>query len=198
VTGECIAQVSSQTLRNLNVIDSVTDTLVLRPLICMDKPEIINISREIGAYDFAARMPEYCGVISVKPTTRAKPEKIEREESKFDFSVLEAAIENSRVEPIKDVLSSSEGIMEVDLVQVPEADAVVIDIRAPHEEEQNPLHLTNNEIIKIPFYELMSQLEGLPKDKDVLLYCAKGTMSQMHAQQLKQAGLERAKVFKPS
>ena len=198
VTGECIAQVSSQTLRNLNVIDAVTDTLVLRPLICMDKPEIINISRQIGAYDFAARMPEYCGVISVKPTTRAKPEKIEREESKFDFSVLDAAIESSRVEHIKDVLSSSEGIMDVDLVQIPTADAVVIDIRAPQEEEQNPLHLTNNEILKIPFYELMSHLESLPKDKDVLLYCAKGTMSQMHAQQLKQSGIERAKVFKPS
>src|SRR5690606_1628022 len=41
VTGEAIAQVSSQTLANLNVIDSVTDMLVLRPLITTDKHEII-------------------------------------------------------------------------------------------------------------------------------------------------------------
>ena len=198
VTGECIAQVSSQTLRNLNVIDAVTDTLVLRPLICMDKPEIITISREIGAYDFAARMPEYCGVISVKPTTRAKPEKIEFEETKFDFEVLNEAIKDSRIEAIKDVLSSSEGVMDIDLVQIPATDSVVIDIRSPHEEELNPLHLTNNTIMKIPFYELMAHLEDLPKDRDVLLYCAKGTMSQMHAQQLKQSGIERVKVFKPS
>ncbi|MEY8264028.1 MAG: tRNA uracil 4-sulfurtransferase ThiI [Bermanella sp.] len=197
VTGECIAQVSSQTLRNLNVIDAVTDTLVLRPLICMDKPEIIDISRKIGAYDFAARMPEYCGVISVKPTTRARIEKVEAEEAKFDFSVLQEAIDTKKVERIGNVLSSSEGILDVELVQVPTASDVIIDIRAPHEEEQSPLHLTNNEIIKIPFYELMSRLEDLPADKTVLLYCAKGTMSQMHAQQLQQTGRDNVKVFKP-
>ncbi len=197
VTGECIAQVSSQTLRNLNVIDAVTDTLVLRPLICMDKPEIIDISRKIGAYDFAARMPEYCGVISVKPTTRARMDKVEAEESKFDFDVLKDAIASRKVERINNVLSSSDSIMEVELVHVPDAQDIIVDIRAPHEEEQSPLHLTNNQITKIPFYELMGRLEELPEDKNILLYCAKGTMSQMHAQQLKQTGRENVKVFKP-
>ncbi len=197
VTGECIAQVSSQTLRNLNVIDAVTDTLVLRPLICMDKPEIIDISRKIGAYDFAARMPEYCGVISVKPTTRARMDKVEAEENKFDFTVLQDAITNRKVERINNVLSSTDSVMDVELVHVPDPQDIVIDIRAPHEEELSPLHLTNNQINKIPFYELMARLEELPDDKSVLLYCAKGTMSQMHAQQLKQAGKENVKVFKP-
>ncbi len=198
VTGECIAQVSSQTLRNLNVIDAVTDTLVLRPLICMDKPEIINISRKIGAYDFAARMPEYCGVISVKPTTRARIEKVEFEEGKFDFTVLQEAIANKKVEHINSVLSSSDSVLDIELVQVPDTKDVIIDIRAPQEEEQNPLHLTNNQIIKIPFYELMSRLEELPSNNNVLLYCAKGTMSQVHAQQLQQTGRDNIKVFKPS
>lgn len=197
VTGESIAQVSSQTLRNLTVIDSVTDTLVLRPLIAMDKPDIIDLSREIGVYDFAASMPEYCGVISVKPTTRAKPEKIEAEENNFNFSVLEDAIANARIEKIQNVLRSSEGVTEVDLVQVPAANDLVVDIRHPQEEESAPLHLTNNEIIKIPFYQLLTNMDQLPKDRNILLYCAKGTMSQLHAEQLKQNGLENVKVFKP-
>ena len=197
VTGESIAQVSSQTLRNLTVIDSVTDTLVLRPLIAMDKPDIIDLSREIGVYDFAASMPEYCGVISVKPTTRAKPEKIEAEENNFNFSVLEDAIANARIEKIQNVLRSSEGVTEVDLVQVPAANDLVVDIRHPQEEESAPLHLTNNEIIKIPFYQLLTNMDQLPKDRSILLYCAKGTMSQLHAEQLKQSGLENVKVFKP-
>lgn len=197
VTGESVSQVSSQTLRNLTVIDSVTDTLVLRPLITMDKPEIIDMARKIGVYDFAASMPEYCGVISVKPTTHAKPERIEKEESNFDFSILDAAIESARIERIQNVLASCEGITDVDLVQVPGAEDLIIDIRHPQEEEAAPLHLTNNEIVKIPFYKLASQLEALPKDRNLLLYCAKGTMSQLHAQQLKQNGLETVKVFKP-
>ena len=162
VTGESIAQVSSQTLRNLTVIDSVTDMLVLRPLVSMDKPEIIEISREIGTYDFAASMPEYCGVISVKPTTKAKPERIEKEESNFNFEVLDQAIADARFERIKNVLASSDGVTDIELVQVPETNDLVVDIRHPQEEEQSPLHLPNNEIIKIPFYELNNKLEELP------------------------------------
>lgn len=197
VTGESIAQVSSQTLRNLTVIDSVTDMLVLRPLVAMDKPEIIEISRQIGTYDFAASMPEYCGVISVKPTTRAKPEKIEREEENFNFEVLEQAISDARIERIKNVLSSSEGVTEIELVQVPSTNDLIIDIRHPQEEELSPLHLTNNEIIKIPFYQLNNKLDELPKDKNILLYCQKGTMSQLHAEHLIKEGFKLAKVFKP-
>ncbi|MGL5537891.1 MAG: tRNA uracil 4-sulfurtransferase ThiI, partial [Aeromonas veronii] len=68
VTGECVGQVSSQTLTNLNVIDRVTDKVILRPLITWDKPDIINEARRIGTLEFAETMPEYCGVISKKPT----------------------------------------------------------------------------------------------------------------------------------
>lgn len=197
VTGESIAQVSSQTLRNLTVIDSVTDTLVLRPLISMDKPDIVNISRKIGVYEFAASMPEYCGVISVKPTTRAKFEKIEYEESRFDMSVLEDAIANRRIERIQNVLNSDQGVTDVELVKIPTTNDVIIDIRHPQEVEQSPLYLTNNDIVQMPFYQLLSNMEQLPKDKTMLLYCAKGTMSQLHAEQLIQNGFENVKVFKP-
>ena len=69
VTGESVAQVSSQTLPNLAVIDRATDLLVLRPLVAMDKQDIIAVARQIGTEPFAAHMPEYCGVISVRPDT---------------------------------------------------------------------------------------------------------------------------------
>ena len=77
VTGECVAQVSSQTLRNLSVIDRVTNRLVLRPLIATDKEDIVRMANAIGTGEFAANMPEYCGVISVNPTTRAKLGRVE-------------------------------------------------------------------------------------------------------------------------
>ncbi len=67
VTGEALGQVSSQTLTNLRLIDNVSDTLILRPLISYDKEHIINLARQIGLEDFARTMPEYCGVIFQKP-----------------------------------------------------------------------------------------------------------------------------------
>ncbi|STJ30742.1 thiamine biosynthesis protein ThiI [Escherichia coli] len=48
VTGEALGQVSSQTLTNLRLIDNVSDTLILRPLISYDKEHIINLARQIG------------------------------------------------------------------------------------------------------------------------------------------------------
>ncbi|XNM75968.1 tRNA uracil 4-sulfurtransferase ThiI [Escherichia coli] len=77
VTGEALGQVSSQTLTNLRLIDNVSDTLILRPLISYDKEHIINLARQIGTEDFARTMPEYCGVISKSPTVKAVKSKIE-------------------------------------------------------------------------------------------------------------------------
>ncbi|WP_232023497.1 tRNA uracil 4-sulfurtransferase ThiI [Thiomicrorhabdus aquaedulcis] len=64
VTGESVAQVSSQTLRNLAVIDAVTTKLVLRPLATFNKVDIMAMADAIGTRQFAQSMPEYCGVIS--------------------------------------------------------------------------------------------------------------------------------------
>ncbi|MBU2115523.1 MAG: tRNA 4-thiouridine(8) synthase ThiI, partial [Gammaproteobacteria bacterium] len=96
VTGESIGQVSSQTITNLNVIDRVTDTLILRPLIYQDKQEIIDLARKIGAEDIAKSMPEYCGVISKKPTVNAVLSEVEQTEQQFDFSVLQQVVDDAK------------------------------------------------------------------------------------------------------
>jgi thiamine biosynthesis protein ThiI len=51
------------------VVDKASETLVLRPLIGFNKQEIVDLSKKIGTYSFACNMPEYCGVISDKPST---------------------------------------------------------------------------------------------------------------------------------
>src|SRR5690606_16928301 len=61
VTGESVAQVSSQTLKNLAVIDEVCPMLVLRPLVMSDKQDIVDMARRIGTAQFSAVIPEYCG-----------------------------------------------------------------------------------------------------------------------------------------
>nr|WP_010131983.1 tRNA uracil 4-sulfurtransferase ThiI [Microbulbifer agarilyticus] len=197
VTGEAIAQVSSQTLKNLSVIDSVTDTLVLRPLITSDKTDIIRTAREIGTEEFAASMPEYCGVISVKPTTRAKMEKVESEEARFDFSVLDRAVGNRVMQNIDEVMDDlGEDAPPVDIFKEP-GDAIIIDIRHPTEEEVNPLEIDDAEVETIPFYRLSTAFQKLDKDKQYLLYCARGVMSQLHASHLLDEGYRNVGVFRP-
>ena len=56
VTGEAVGQVSSQTLVNLGMIDKVSETLILRPLIATDKQDIIDTAHHIGTGDFAECM----------------------------------------------------------------------------------------------------------------------------------------------
>lgn len=197
VTGESVAQVSSQTLTNLTVIDRVTDTLVLRPLITMDKNDIIRKSAEIGTEDFAKNMPEYCGVISDRPTTKAKLDRIEEEESNFDNAVLEQAIAARKIIKIDDVIESELTVADVELVAVPHVDDLIVDIRHPDEQEQAPLMLTNNEIVHIPFFELATKQAQLESKGRILLYCQHGTMSQLHASHLKGQGVNNIAVYQP-
>ncbi|MBD3639661.1 MAG: tRNA 4-thiouridine(8) synthase ThiI, partial [Marinobacter sp.] len=198
VMGDAVAQVSSQTLSNLNVVDRASDEVVLRPLIAMDKQEIIRIAHEIGTESFARNMPEYCGVISQKPATRAKLHRVEADEANMDAGVLARAVEERTETPVNRLLETTVTPEEVELVETPAVNDVIIDVRHPTEEERSPLDLTNNEVLKIPFYELNQQIEELPQNRQYLLYCDRGTMSRMHAGHLKAEGHDNIKVYAPA
>lgn len=198
VTGEALGQVSSQTLTNLRHIDGVTDTLILRPLINWDKEEIIKVAREIGTEDFAKTMPEYCGVISKSPTVKAVKAKLEAEEAKFDFSILEHVVYNARQMDIRDIeKESQEQAPEVEQVTAIEKDAVVLDIRSPDEEDDKPLLIEGVEVKHLPFYKLSTQFGDLDQSKTYLLYCARGVMSRLQALYLKEQGFNNIKVYRP-
>ncbi|MFP8967695.1 tRNA uracil 4-sulfurtransferase ThiI [Pokkaliibacter sp. CJK22405] len=194
VTGESVAQVSSQTLTNLNVIDNASDRLVVRPLIVSDKQDIINQARKIGTYEMSSSMPEYCGVISVSPTVKARPDKVLAEEAKLDMEMIQRAIERSEVMKIDQVLKDLKPQAELDELEVRE-DAVVIDIRHPTEEEKKPLDLPGKEVVHIPFYKLATSFSELDSDKQYLLYCDRGVMSKLHALYLHDAGHENVGVY---
>lgn len=196
VTGEAVGQVSSQTLTNLSVIDGVTDKLVLRPLIMMDKVEIIHTAAAIGTEDFSKHIPEYCGVISDKPTTKARIEKVLNQEERFDFSILDAAIENREVSFIDEIVLPARSSSSVEeLAQLP-ADAIVIDIRHPDEIDNKPLALDGG-VEEIPFYMLNSRFSQLDDSKNYYLYCDKGIMSKLHAAHLSAEGHGNVGVYRP-
>ncbi|MFI0487864.1 MAG: tRNA uracil 4-sulfurtransferase ThiI [Yersinia sp. (in: enterobacteria)] len=198
VTGEALGQVSSQTLTNLRLIDNASDTLILRPLISHDKEHIINLARQIGTEDFAKTMPEYCGVISKSPTVKAVKSKIEEEESHFDFSILERVISEAKNVDIREIAEQSrEQVAEVESVAALADTGVLLDIRAPDEQEEKPLKLENIEIRALPFYKLSSQFADLDQSKTYLLYCDRGVMSRLQALYLREQGYNNVKVYRP-
>lgn len=200
VTGESVAQVSSQTLINLAVIDQVSEMMVLRPLIMSEKQDIVDLARKIGTAEFSAVIPEYCGVISVKPTTRAKRWKIEREEEEFDFEVLARAVAERTSLDIRKMQQEEPGkpgVVAVDEVATLDSTMVVIDIRHPDEEELAPLSAAANQVIQLPFYRLNQAFADLPAGPQYLLYCSKGIMSRLHASHLRELGHANVGIYRP-
>ena len=197
VTGEAISQVSSQTLKNLAVIDRATDKLVLRPLIASHKQDIINTAREIGTEEFAKNMPEYCGVISVNPTTRAKLPRVEKQESFFDMEILDRAIERATRTTIDQVLEQLGEAVEVEVLSQALAGQVIIDIRHPDEAEDQPLSVAGVEVVQLPFYAINNRFKTLDTNRQYLLYCDKGVMSRLHAHHLLHEGYDNVRVYRP-
>lgn len=96
ITGESVGQVASQTIAALDVTNSVVDMPVLRPLIGMDKEEIIVRSREIGAFETSILPYEDCCTVFTPkhPTTNPKRANIEKTEAVLDIdSLIERAVD---------------------------------------------------------------------------------------------------------
>lgn len=194
LTGESVAQVSSQTLRNLALIDQVTNKLILRPLATMNKPDIIKLASEIGTRRFAENMPEYCGVISKNPIIHGSYKRMEKEAKRFDYSVLDKAVEDAQKIYVDEIIDDVTNAAPIEVIHDLNDDKyVVIDIRAEDECIE-----TACKSIKIPFHKLKTEFKKLPQDKEYLLYCEKGIMSQLHAQYLRDAeDVKNVRVYRP-
>ena len=194
VTGESVAQVSSQTLRNLALIDQATNKLVLRPLSMMSKPDIIDIANKIGTTRFAESMPEYCGVISKNPVTHGNYERTASEARRFDYTILDEAVKNSAFINVDEMDQNISEIGQMEVISdLSSGDYTVIDIR-----QSDDCIETSVETLKIPFYKLKSEFKKLPQDKEYLFYCDKGILSQLHAQFLRDAeNYTNIKVYRP-
>jgi len=90
VTGESLAQVASQTLDNMSVIQQAASLLILRPLVGMDKQEIIDQARRIGTFEISSIPDQDCCQLFVPkhPATKATPREVEEAESRFDVTQL--------------------------------------------------------------------------------------------------------------
>lgn len=104
VTGESLAQVASQTLENLAVIERATTLPILRPLVGMDKQEIIDQARKIGTFETSAIPDQDCCQLFVPrhPATKAKLTDVEEAESRLDLAALtQLGLEKAEVEEFR-------------------------------------------------------------------------------------------------
>ena len=98
VMGDSLGQVASQTLANLRVEDEASSLPVLRPLLGLNKNEIISIARRIGTYEVSASKPQTCRAAPSSPATEAKIERVKIEEGRLPLSeMVEEAVRARRI-----------------------------------------------------------------------------------------------------
>lgn len=104
ITGESVGQVASQTLKAIACTDAVCRMPVFRPLIGMDKTEIIEISRKIDTFDISIQPYEDCCTVFTPKHPKTKPtiEDVEKAQNSFDFSeMVRKAVEKTEMKLIK-------------------------------------------------------------------------------------------------
>jgi len=106
ITGENLGQVASQTAEALVVTDSVVTKPVMRPLIAMDKIDIMAIAKDIGTYETSIEPYEDCCTVFLPkhPTTKPRLDKIEASEAALDVeTMVNAALESAETIEIKGI-----------------------------------------------------------------------------------------------
>jgi thiamine biosynthesis protein ThiI len=185
VTGESVGQVSSQTLTNLRAIDEVAGLPVFRPLVGLDKTEIIRRAEQIGTAVLSQHIREYCAIVPDRPVTHAKPAAVRDEEAHVDLSYLERAVQSRKLLDLRE-------LADVDLVQpyiftstVP-TNAVVLDCREAH--HYRGWHYP--QAMHRPLDELAQRYRELDKTQTYVLYCAFGVQSAYLAEVMQRDGYE--------
>lgn len=116
VTGESLGQVASQTLESMFVINDVTTTPILRPLVSMDKTEIIAIAKKIDTHDISILPYEDCCTIFTprSPKTKPKKEKVVHYESFVDLQpLIEKAVANTETMVIDENFAAEDGFEQL-------------------------------------------------------------------------------------
>ncbi|MCT1797813.1 tRNA uracil 4-sulfurtransferase ThiI [Aerococcus viridans] len=103
INGESIGQVASQTLESMFAINEVTSTPIIRPVVAMDKLEIIDISQKIDTFDLSIQPFEDCCTVFAPPSPKTKPklDDIAYYEAKLDIEgLVQRAVEGAMEEKI--------------------------------------------------------------------------------------------------
>jgi thiamine biosynthesis protein ThiI len=185
VTGECVGQVSSQTLQNLAVISHATAVPILRPLVGMNKEEIIDVARRIGTFELSKVVGEYCDLAPKSPATAAALDVILDEESRLDLGLLHRCVDEREVVELRGADVEELAIPELETDGIPDG-ATVIDLRtkAQYQSWHHPGALW------LDFGHAMKAYPSFDRSQRYVLYCEFGLKSAHLAEFMRKEGFD--------
>ncbi len=195
ITGEALGQASSQTLLNLRVVDTLVRNrraLVVRPVLCFDKEEVVELIRAIGLYEEVEKVKEVCRISEGPQATRAKASQVAVELGKIPDSIVKGAVEKAVfIDPpldtskVKEVLESFDRDVVIDKIG---KDMIPVDARGRREfmEWHLPGAIHIEDVIR-----------GEPPKEPLVVYCWHGTLSKGIAKALRMLGIEAFALSKP-
>lgn len=185
VTGESIGQVSSQTLSNLRAIEDAASLPVLRPLVGMDKRDIMREAELVGTAALSAQVREYCALTSLRPVVAADPLVVAEEERKLDDSLLRQGVLGAKELKLR-TLDQADLMLPYLFVDEVPVGSVVIDCQT--ERQHRAWHYPGARHLEAA--QILSSPRDLDKEARYLLYCAQGMQSAQAAEVLQQLGYE--------
>ncbi|RUQ27622.1 tRNA 4-thiouridine(8) synthase ThiI [Peribacillus cavernae] len=117
ITGESLGQVASQTLSSMYAINEVTNTPILRPLITIDKTDIIGMARDLNTLEISNRPYEDCCTVftPASPKTKPRREKVAFYESFVDFDALiDEAVQKTEILTVSGVKGRKSDLEELE------------------------------------------------------------------------------------
>ncbi len=184
VTGDSVGQVSSQTLPNLAVISQATSLPILRPLVGLNKEEIIEQARRVGTAELSAVVNEYCAMVPRRPATSASLEAVRGQEAKLDPDLLEQAVAKRAVFDLRALDPEAQGIPELETREIPPG-AAVIDLRS--REAWRTWHWPD--AVQLDFGRAIGAYDSFAPEQRYVLYCEFGLKSAHLAELMRRAGL---------
>ena len=185
VTGDAVGQVSSQTLQNMAVISEATRFPILRPLVGMNKDEILAIARRIETFDLSKVVGEYCALVPKKPATAASSEAIRAEESHLSSGLVERAVDQRSVLDLRSLDVKALEIPELETETVSPA-STVIDLRprAAFENWHYP------DALSLDFANALRAYPHFSRDAHYVVYCEFGLQSAHLVEQMRREGFD--------
>ncbi|MBC8500185.1 MAG: tRNA 4-thiouridine(8) synthase ThiI [DPANN group archaeon] len=179
VSGESLAQKSSQTLKSLLFIENQVSIHMLRPLLSFDKLDITKIAKKLGTLSSSEKIKEYCN-LSEGPVTTAPRESDIKKIPSFKNEISKTI---KKISITKGVLE----IKETPTLKLPKTQTIVtVDLRSEIIQKKIPLN-TN---LKVPYNEVFDQFNEFKKGKNYLLICSFGVRSEDIASELRTRGIK--------
>jgi thiamine biosynthesis protein ThiI len=188
VTGECLSQVSSQTMTNLLVLDRTVERSILRPLLTWNKEDIIALARHVGTHDASARVAEFCALDGKGPETHADLGKVEAEEEALDPHLLDRILGERTIVELRDPdlaawLAGPAPATPLAVEAIPE-DAVLLDLRS--ERAFDGWHPAN--AVHASYPAILREFRQLEPSRTYVAYCEVSLKSSHLAEVMAGAG----------